>query len=600
MRKNESIAERRISPAIPERNKALKQPDPERPGRRLVARMAILLLTVGSILLLYTFRASTMTGDSLNYAYSIRAGSGLFHPHHLLFNPIVRGLLIILIQFCRSCEVILAAQVHNIFWAGVALCAVFIMIRHLTSSAAWGAAAFISLLATKGFWAYSTQVQVYIPALGCLAVMTAILMRREKSASFLTGPVFMSLLFSLSIFYHQSSILFAIPLAYIFAVGKNRLGRKSFPLFFALSGTIVLAAYVLAFLSTAGRKTPGAFVIFCLSYVFHPNPDWATLKNLSFKGIGHLMLSQARVVAPFSSAWYIPAAVVAALGLGTLSAWHIRQILKKSDKAELRLFSLLWLLTIYLFLLWYAPGAYELLIVALLPIELLIFLAVRDVWPALKISPRRVLAGTGAAAILALGGANFFLAIRPAHVSKGPDFDEARILNMWVPTESVILSNWYIQQHLRYYFQRENALEVDIPFFCFYRRLALPQGYATDSRAGLVVSPSYLYPETEISKAVKLNGYRYPSEWLRWMGWVFMFEYDSQGRLASCRSFEAVNLGSGYLSLSPARMNVDGLEDLLGKLDAQIQRRLADPVPHFLNWFHKNPGVRPNSYSNNE
>jgi len=59
--------------------------------------------------------------------------------------------------------------------------------------------------------------------------------------------------------------------------------------------------------------------------------------------------------------------------------------------------------------------------------------------------------------------------------------------------------------------------------------------------------------------------------------------------LTSCRSFEVVNLGSGYLALSPARMKVDGLKGLLENLDAQIRQRLSDPVPHFFNWYLKNP-----------
>jgi hypothetical protein len=132
-------------------------------------------------------------------------------------------------------------------------------------------------------------------------------------------------------------------------------------------------------------------------------------------------------------------------------------------------------------------------------------------------------------------------------------------------------------------------LEADIPMFCFYRHLPLPEQYSVDAAWAVVISPAYLYPETEISKVVKLNGFRFPSEWLRFMEWLFQFEYDSQKRLISCRSFEIVNVGSGYLALSPTRMNVDGLKGLLENLDAQIRRWLSDPVPHFFNWYLRNP-----------
>jgi hypothetical protein len=54
-----------------------------------------------------------------------------------------------------------------------------------------------------------------------------------------------------------------------------------------------------------------------------------------------------------------------------------------------------------------------------------------------------------------------------------------------------------------------------------------------------------------------------------------------------------MNLGLGYLTLSPVRMNVDGLGDLMAMLDTQIRTRLADTVPHFTNWYRKNYGLGP-------
>lgn len=575
--------------AIPERSRALKQPDP-RPFRRdNFQGLVICVLIVGSVLLLYGFRASALTGDSLNYAYSAKTGSGLFHPHHLLFNPIVRMLFAVISSVCRACDVVVAAQIHNIFWAVVVILAIYLIIRHIMASVTWGAAAAVILLLGKGFWAYSTQVQVYIPALGCLAVITALLILGDRFVRTVPGVLAVSLLFSLSIFYHQSSLFFAIPLGYFLTAQKYRDEKKVFPIIFSLTGLVVLAAYILAFLSIAGPKTLNAFIRFCLSYAFLPNPDWATLKNISPRGVGHLILSQARDVVFLSRQWYVPGAVTFGMGLGSLGIWHVRQILKRRNDAELRIFLLLWLLPIYIFLLWYAPGAYELLIVTIFPLLVLFFVALQDVWPAMKSSTRRIFAGAAVAFILALGLLNFRLAVLPAHVSRGSDYDEARLLNMWAPQDSTIFSDWYLQQHLRYYFQRETALEVDIPLFCFYRHLPLPEQYSVDAARAVVISPAYLFPETEISKVVKLNGFQSPSEWLSFMEWLFQFENDSRKRLTSCRSFEVVNLGSGYLALSPARMKVDGLKGLLENLDAQIRQRLSDPVPHFFNWYLKNP-----------
>jgi len=542
-------------------------------------------------LLLYGFRAAAQTGDSLNYAHSIKTGTDLFHPHHLLFNPIIRLLFVITSSSGRNADVIAVAQIHNVLWAIAAILAMFLVVRHVMKSVAWGAAAACFLLVTKGFWMYSTQVQVYVPALACLAILTALLILQARFVRTVPGMLVVSLVFSLSIFFHQSSIFFAIPMGCLLLADESRGNKKTLAVILALSGGIVLGAYILAFRSNTGGKTLAAFVRFCLSYVFYPNPDWATLKNVSLKGVGHLVLSQAKNFIFFSRAWYIPASVGLAVCLSGLGIWHVSQIHKKGNLAKIRIFSWLWFLPVLIFLLWYAPGAYELMIVTLLPILLLVFLALGDVWPAMKPSARKALAGAGVLLILFLGWINFRRAVLPAHDSRGPDYDEAKLLNMGAPQDAIILTSWYVQQNLRFYFGRENALEADIAMFCFFRSLPLPTGYSLDRSRFIVISPAFLYPEAEISKVVRLDGYRNPSEWLRFLEWLFQFEYDTERSLVSCRSFAAMNLGLGYLSLSPARMNVGGLAELLGKLDAQTRSRLSDPIPHFENWLKKNPGL---------
>jgi hypothetical protein len=567
----------------------LKQSDAGFSRQDVFRWLVMAFLAVGSFFLLYGFRAAAQTGDSLNYAQSIKTGSDLFHPHHLLFNPIIRFLFVLVSRWAGTVDVIAVAQIHNILWAIAAILAVFLVVRYLLRSVFWGAVAALFFLLTKGFWAYSTQVQVYVPAIGCLAIVSALLILRDKFVRTFPGLLIVAGVFSLSIFYHQSSLFYAIPMGYFLMAGKDRTGKKIFSIVLSLSGSIVVLAYVLAFWSIAGRKTLTAFVRYCLSYVYYPNPDWGTIKNVSFRGVGHVVLSQAKNFIFLSRAWYVPAAVVLAASLIALGIWHGSQILRKRNDTKIRIFSALWILPIYLFLLWYSPGTFELMIVTVLPILLLVFIALNDVLPSIKFSTRRFLAAVGLVFVLCLGFVNFRQAVWPAHRSRGPDYDEAKLLNMGTPQDSIIFSSWYVQQNLRYYFQREKALETDIALFCFYRSLALPGGYSVDPTRAVVISAAYLYPEAEISRVVIFNGYRSPREWLRFMEWLFQFEYDAERRVVSCRSSEVINLGSGYLVLSPDRMKVDGLADLMEKLDTQIRSRLSDPTPHFLNWIKKNP-----------
>ncbi|MFQ5719858.1 MAG: hypothetical protein ACE5IK_09955, partial [Acidobacteriota bacterium] len=87
-------------------------------SRTRAAIGAVLALLVVGVLV--GFRALSQTGDSLAYAGAIRSGARLWHPHHLLFSPIVRVLYLALRSIGLGVDAIVAAQIHNAVWAAVA------------------------------------------------------------------------------------------------------------------------------------------------------------------------------------------------------------------------------------------------------------------------------------------------------------------------------------------------------------------------------------------------------------------------------------------------------------------------------------------------
>jgi len=104
----------------------------------------------------------------------------MFHPHHLLFIPIVHFIFLAVSSLGGPCDAICAAQFHNIMWAIVTVLSCYFAVRHLLVSNLFGVLAGISLLITQGFWMYSTQADVYIPAMGCLALIAAILIVHDN------------------------------------------------------------------------------------------------------------------------------------------------------------------------------------------------------------------------------------------------------------------------------------------------------------------------------------------------------------------------------------------------------------------------------------
>src|SRR5439155_2894544 len=299
-------------------------------------------------------KASQQTADSLDYAVSARTGRAIYHPHHLLFVPLVRVVREGVAFLGMSPDPVAAGQLHNVFWAVVAVLSMFLLAEHLLSSTTGGVVAALFLLPARGFWLYSTQMEAYVPATGALALLAAWLLRRGRSPATPLLGVAVSLLLTLCILYHQSNVFICVPLAY-WLVGEKG-GRDPRRLWIlGLSGVMVLLAYLLAFLhadvegsvpplSPAGSDPVlDRFVRFCLAYAFLPNPGWGTARNFSVLGVGRLIHSQIRDILTFP--WSLRFLVIPgfATGLAGLVSWHAVQARRGAGLAAERRFLLIWL-----------------------------------------------------------------------------------------------------------------------------------------------------------------------------------------------------------------------------------------------------------------
>lgn len=291
------------------------------------------------------------------YAYSARKGDmRMFHSHHLLFTPIIRLFSLAISSVCKSCDTIFAGQIHNILWAIVTVLSLYFILRHLLDSSFYGVLAALSLLVSQGFWMYATQVEVYIPATGCLALVVAIMVTRQR-ANFTTLEVIgMSFLVALSIFYHQTNVLFCVPLGYFLLKTQGREGCKVFIKILFLAGITVLSGYVIVFLSNSKEKTLDAFIWFCLSYARLPNPDWGTFKHFSLRGVSDLFENQLLNIVNLPGRSTNTVILIFALIIVFLVGWNIGRIFKETKHKEIRSFLLIWIAIHFLFFLWWLPS----------------------------------------------------------------------------------------------------------------------------------------------------------------------------------------------------------------------------------------------------
>ena len=558
----------------------------------MLSRTKIKIIPVVSIfivtfLLLFMLRATQQTGDSLSYALSAKTGQRMFHPHHLLFTPIIYLSYSAITLICKSCDVIFAAQLHNIILATVVILSFYVILKDvIVFSSFFSTLLTILLLISRGILVFSTQIEVYIPATACLTLFVLIMTTRLMSNKFDNAKVIaLLLLLTMAIFYHQTNVLFCIPFSYYFIATQNKQRYKSLIIILSLSGIIVLLAYILAFFSIDENRTAANFLRFCLSYSFYPDPNWGSLEHFSLLGIKKLLKSQLWNVVELPRRFRY----IAVSFLIILFIWNLVKASKPATyHNKFRRFLLIWIMTYFIFFLWWLPGEKEFFITTLVPIMLLFALSIKDLLGKEKklrflnkLIP--VVLILFIAFISAKNGKNA-LAL---HQTQGTDYRNAWRMAKLIPEECVILTDWTTRNHLQYFFEREKVLDADLLLF-FYNNESLPEYYHLKEEKCVVVALSYVTPDYDIAK---YNGYTCPSKWIEYMKWLFDFKYNSEQRRATCRKFELLHDDNGtlYVYLSSSTVEIENFNKVFEALDGKINMYFGKQINPFGNWLAKNP-----------
>ncbi len=544
------------------------QPLPPRP--RALSRLVGALGAGGVVALLLPLRAAEQSPDALDYALAAQSGVGLFHPHHLLFSPLVRGVLALLAPFGRGGDAILAGQLHNVAWAVAALWALRALVRSATRSARLADCAALGLLFTRGFWVYATQVEVYLPALGCLALATWLVARDGAGRPGPAAMLAVGLLFALAVFYHQTSVLFAAPLAVFFAAARGRAGWRVAATITATAGALALIAYAGAWFATSrGQAGPG-LARWVLGYALEPVPAWGSFTHVGPTGLTALLRSQAANVAGVPDRFAPVVVPLFGVGMFALAGWHAGAIARGAGGRPLRLFALTWLGVHLAFFLWWLPTDTDFFVVSLLPLAILAALAASDLAALLTATGRLVLGVAGAVALAVLALGNLLATVAPLHASRGPDYAGAARLAAAAPSGCVIGTRFGVRENLRYHFGRE-AIDLDLPLLTARAgRDPAATGPAGGDR--LLAPIALLRPEHEVGG----HDARYaPERWFAWLCWVTGATAGADGAPVSCRDAERID--ADLVLLGPTRVPVDGAAGLAALLDARLAPDGAAP-----------------------
>ena len=411
----------------------------------------LIALTVG---MWFAFSGIFHEADSLGYAYNIREGSGLFHPHHLLPMVVIRWLW----ETVGFGDVIRVAQVHNlIHWVAVVLLMYALTLR-LLGRVSWALLAGLSLILAFDFIRYSLWVEVYVPATAwMLGAMYVLSLKQPLSVLHLVG---VAVCWAMAVLYHQTHVLWAIPLM-VYSVRTRQI--LSGGMILVMSGALVLGCYVYAVFIHSGSITWENFQQFVFAYAYAPYDNWGSFQNLKLEGWVSLFNSQTDVFLHKGSD------IFSLITLAVLG-WNGYQLRKYHPGAEWRLFLWVLVLVYYAFNAWWLPGEEEFFISTAPILALLFWMMMADIrWKYVKNIPRRlglIVGGVLIVGIFLLGNLPF---LREMLDKTDPQYEQAVWVNQVASNGCrIVVGHSDTWANLQYYFNRRELIGMDYIQAHFY------------------------------------------------------------------------------------------------------------------------------------
>jgi len=181
---------------------------------------------------------------------------------------------------------------------------------------------------------------------------------------------------------------------------------------------------------------------------------------------------------------------------------------------------------------------------------------------------------------------NFKKTVMPYHKWKGCYYKYAEILNKNLPKKYYITTDWVTDFHLEYLFYRNTNPLIRSTLAAFYLNRKPTLNMNIKYKRDMAVSLSEIMPDRIVGIH---SGYSNPSDWLRFIEWLFRCQYDSSHELIMCKKFEVVRLEGTltYIKLESSMRNVNGIEGLFQELDRQIDGRWKRDRNIFQRWYAK-------------
>lgn len=529
-------------------------------GRKPNSELVIAaLIGIGTIAFLTFFRAIELSGNSLSYTVDVMAWGPAksFHTSHVMYKPI----LVVFhdaLSSITDCGVVCAGQFHSILWGAIAVVCTFVLLRRLTDSTLLGFVGAVSLLVSHGFWVFATQLEVYVPTVGCLLLIVTFLLVGSDRWHWISLSAACAVVWALATVYHQANVFLFVPIAVAVLGRFGADGWKRLAMISGTAGGLVLATYLIVYASIDESRP---FIAWTLGLANVPLTDWGSLQFWAPSGLKRAFYSQVTSlvvlpdeVRPYQIAIHWRGAIVllAILGWNALQAWR-HEALRVA-----RLTFIAWFVVYFLFFTWWDPDVHKFFVPSAVALVILGALMLYDVLLLIgrlgeqRRSLRLALLGTTATvvAFMILGTFIFNLvaSILPIRGDigprLGPQYQEAAVLDSLAPERCVAYGFSTQVLNLRKYFGWSgDRLRTHRGLFeKYYAHVTAGDDGVPGDAPGFededcaVLRVAFVL---EGSFETKTGAYL-ETEWQSFLEWFFAVEHLEDGETISFDSFEVI------------------------------------------------------------
>jgi hypothetical protein len=545
-----------------------------------------------TILFLYALRPIEMSDNSLGYISVIQNTAEympFFYPPHLLHAPII-SVFHLSLSNLSSCDIKCSGMLHSVLWATITVVSTYIIARVVLASVLGSISTALTVLVAHGFWVFATQLEVYVPSVGCVTAATALLVTNRSRTLNPARVIAVSTLWALATMYHLANAFLFVPFCAFFYGTQGWAGWRQLAIVSILAGSIVLTTFLVVYNLVYGAWSLSAFLSWALDITKQPLTDWGSLSNWirpsKLASAGWSQIKALTLLPEYLTLSQKPLWVIGTLTVAASLFWNLIQILRSPQFPTVRVYFLLLFATNFAFFTWWSPSVHKFYIPSSIPLVVLMALAVTDLYARARGTLARGLIAGGVATAIAIVFVFNLSSVLELRRSLGPDYAEAAILNRLAPKNCAIYATGHRLNALAVYFRRQNRVPTHLLEREFYR---VATGESPAERALFegekcaFIALGFLSGRWYESR---MDGYLDTGTWPGYIGYFFDVRPSSEGGGITYDDFELVGEGDGppYVLVRRGRRvharSLDELTDLIRmEVDHAVQKsRLHYPT----------------------